>query len=163
MAAREVVIGGVAGHMIAAVMEKMIADIREAGIKYVLSYQHKSSDLEQTRFVDVYSEEDDTARWKFGEDAAFPEAGLHYWTPERVIVLSDDNPEQRPGSTRRVVGLVVIRHPDTGPFRPVYDQVRRMKVVLEYGYAENGNAYRFNATVSDFETVGVEDAALSQV
>lgn len=161
---REVVVGGVVGHLVTAALEKMVAETRESGMVHVLSYQHKNPDLESIPFVSVYSEEDDTARGKVNwVPAVFPELGLHYWSPERVIVLSDDNPEEKPFSTRRIVGLVIMRHPDTGPFRPVYDYVRRMKVVLEYGYAENGNICKFDATVSDFVPVTEEDMALSKV
>lgn len=162
-AIREVVIGGVAGHMVAAVMEKMIVDTREAGLKHVLGYQHKHPGLEQIPFVDVYSE-DDTARGKVNwVPAVFPEQGFHCWSIERVVVFSDDNPEERPGSTRRVVGMVIVRHPDTGPSRPAYDRVQRFKVELQYAYAENGNTYTFDATVTDFKPVADEDMALSQV
>ena len=56
-----------------------------------------------------------------------------------------------------------MRYPDTGPFRPANDMVRRYKVVLSYSYAENRNTWPSNPEVTDFEPVTDEDAALSQV
>jgi hypothetical protein len=163
---REVVVGGVAGHMVTAVMEKMIANIRESAIEDMLNYQHRASDIEEAPFFGVYSApslgEGTPARINRSL-SAHPETNLHYCAVERVIVLSDDNPEEKPFSTRRVVGLVIMRHPDTGPFRPKYDQVQRFKVELQYGYAPNGNTYQFDTTVTDFKPVTEEDTALSQV
>lgn len=165
-AVREVEIGGLAGHLVMAVIEKMIADTREATLEEMLSYQHRAPDLQEAKFFEVYSApslgEETPARISRSR-AARPETGLRYWSVERAIVLSDDNPEERPNSTRRVVGMVIMRYPDTGPFRPKDDMVRRYKVVLRYSYAENRNTWSSDPEVTDFEPVAEEDTALSQV
>lgn len=168
---RDVAVGGVAGHMVMAVVEKMIAESRRHAIEHVTTYSHRDQNIDQIPFVKVYEDsgEGEETRGRINwNPAVYPEAGLHYWQIDRVIVQSDDNPEEKPGSTRRVVGLVFVRYPDSGPFRTgdghgPNGSMRKFKVVLEYGYAENRNTYKFDSRVSDFKEPDPEDVALATV
>ena len=158
---REVVIGGIAGHLVSAVYRHLVDGIRKGAIEHALTYSHAATDIREIPFMGVYSDRDLIS--KVGLDSAYPERSLPFWSVERVVIVTDDNPTEVPNHSRSIVGLVVMRHPDMGPSRPQRDVVRRFKVILNAHYADNGNTFVWEAEVSIFNPMPQEDLQLAQV
>lgn len=171
---REVVVGGVAGWMASAVMTRMLKAARQAAICHCSNYQHKQGPADTIPFMDVYAHlkgfnqsatdafaDRQTARDALGvinwNCAIYPETQILGWQTERILVLLDTNPHEEPSSEREIIGLVLVRYPDSGPFRPAYDTTARYAVRIHLGYAENRNTYRMDSYAEICDRLSDED------
>lgn len=135
-AIREVVIGGVAAELQSFVMAHLVAETRRHALERCRTYNHKRPALHTVPFDEIYSEDKETRQQAIGKatlsmDAVVPEEGLYWNSVERVIVLTDDNPNSEPERYRPVSGIVMVR--------PSHGKLRRFNVVLKWWIASNGN------------------------
>lgn len=156
MAIREVVLGGIAGQMLIAAYNWLVGRKRQYGLEQ--GARHEPEDAEMS--LSAIFAEGGVAGKHYAAMVAYPELCFYMMSVERVIVLSDTNPEMKPG-TRKVVGLVILRCEDGGPWHRDTG-AWRLKATLEAAYADNGNTFRHVWTVEPLKVPAREDIELSE-
>jgi len=135
-ALRDVEVGGVAASLVGFVMAHLVAETRRNALERCRTYHHRRPELHTVPFDDVYSDNKETRKKAIGQgtlsmDAVVPEQWLHWTSVERIIVLSDNNPQQEPEQYRYVAGIVLMR--------PSHGKLRRFNATLTWWIASNGN------------------------
>lgn len=134
MATRQIIIGGIAGEIVACACAHIVEEARTNDVREINQYQHKQKEADSVPFLDVYSEDRDlaagSARFLNNQCAIYPEMILRNWSVERVIVT-----EESQTKSRHYAKALVI-------FRGGRNYALRLWVEVEKKYAENGNNYQ---------------------
>ena len=126
-----------------AYLAEAMAVARRTAISHVAEYQHKSAGADTVPFMAVYSQDPEVsaaARHEINWNPAItPEMTLSWFRYDKIIVVDDTNPQHLPGE-RIITGLVIIRSID--------NHVARVRVVVSQQFADNGNMYWQDHSVS---------------